>query len=48
MGFSLKHFFEELQELIAADMKPKKKLSAIQRLVAEAKQYADDCGKLEH
>jgi hypothetical protein len=46
MGFSLKMFFEELQELLAAEMKPKKKQAALEKLVAEAKKYAAECGQL--
>lgn len=46
MGFSLRRFFEELQELLAAEMKPKKKQAALEKLVAEAKKYADECGQL--
>lgn len=46
MGFSLKRFFEELQDLLGAEMSPKKRHKALENLVAEAKKYADECGKL--
>jgi ABC-type enterochelin transport system substrate-binding protein len=46
MGFSLKQFFDELQELLATEMKPKKKQKAIEQLIARAKKYAAECGQL--
>jgi hypothetical protein len=46
MGFSLEMFFEELQELLAAEMKPKAKQKALETLVAEAKRYAAQCGQI--
>ncbi len=46
MGFSLKQFFEELQELLASDMKPKNKHAALVKMVAQAKKYASECGQL--
>jgi hypothetical protein len=45
MGFSLKSFFEELEQLIQ-NAKSAEDLEAIRQFVAREKQYADDCGHL--
>jgi hypothetical protein len=46
MGFSLKHFFEELERLIQ-DAKSAEDLEAIRAFVASEKQYASECGQLD-
>ena len=46
MGFSLKMFFADLEKLLASNMKQEEKLAALTKLVAEAKEYAEQCGKL--
>jgi hypothetical protein len=46
MGFSLKLFFEELEELLNSDVKLKKKEKELIMLVAKAKKYAKECGQI--
>lgn len=46
MGFSLEMFFNDLQELLASEMKPKKKQKALEVLVAEARAYAKECNQI--
>ena len=47
MGFSLEVFFDELRELLAADMKPEKKLLMLDELVVSMRKYAAECGKID-
>lgn len=46
MGFSLKHFFEELERLID-NAKSAEDLEAIRAFVASEKAYAGECGQLD-
>jgi hypothetical protein len=45
MGFSLKQFFIDLEEMIQ-DAKSAEDLEAIRQFVANEKAYADQCGQL--
>jgi len=47
MGFSLDLFFDNLKELLEADMKPAKKIKALNALVWEAYRYAKVCGQVD-
>lgn len=46
MGFSLKSMIEEMEAILASDMKAAKKVKAIAELLAKEKAYADECGQL--
>ena len=46
MGFSLELFFNDLMELMDSDMKAAKKLRHLAKLIADARAYAKECGKL--
>lgn len=46
MGFSLKAFFEDLEQMIQ-DAKSAEDLEAIRVFVANEKKYAEECGQLD-
>lgn len=47
MGFSLKVFFEDLQFILAKDIKPKQKIAELDKLVADMRRYAKECGHID-
>ena len=46
MGFNLKLLFEELEELLTAELSDDVKLKAIKETIEESKEYAEQCGML--
>jgi len=47
MGFSLRHYFEELDQLLTnGGTTEAEKLAAIAKHMEESRQYAKDCGLL--
>ena len=48
MGFSLKAFFEELEDMLDSDDydRDEFRIEAIKQLVADRKVYAAECGQL--
>ena len=46
MGFSLEMFFQDLKIALNQDKKAAKSLKDIKRIVAEAEQYAKECGHI--
>ena len=47
MGFSLQHYFEELDELLTdGSMTPEQKLAAIAKHMKESRTYARECGQM--
>lgn len=47
MGFSLEVFFQDLKTALNQDKKAGKSLKDIKRIVAQAEQYARECGQLK-
>jgi len=46
MGFSLEVFFQDLKIALNQDKKAAKSLKDIKRIVAQAEQYAKECGQI--
>lgn len=48
MGFSLKRFFEQLEEVLGKALSAEEKIRALEDLISEGKQYAKECRQLEN
>ena len=47
MGFSLEMFFEDLLNAVGADVCHSDKLDLLEVVIADGKQYAEDCGMIQ-